>query len=121
MTTRIPWNDGNGNIVLTFTGHGNGTVTVESDTDNRGIERQQVLTLRTTGSNPVSVQVLVVQLSGQQYLTAQGIQLRTVDGKLLKVAPPADDTTHRTRCKTDNLRGKNVKNTKLNPLKSIKL
>lgn len=88
MTTRIPWNDGNGNIVLTFTGQGNGTVTVESNTDNRGIERQQVLTFRTTGNNPVTVQVLVVQLSGQQYLTAQGIQLRTVDGKLLKVAPP---------------------------------
>lgn len=87
MTKRIPWNDGNGNIVLTFTGQGNQTVTVASDTDNRGIERQQVLTFRTTGTNPITVQVLVVQPSGMQYLRAQGVQLRTVDGELLRVQP----------------------------------
>ncbi len=34
MTTRIPWNDGPGNIVLTYEkGEGNQTVVVTSDTD----------------------------------------------------------------------------------------
>lgn len=84
----IPWNDGNGNIILTYTGQGGGTVTVESDTDNLGIERRQVLTLRTTGPNPVTAQVTVVQPSGMQYLRAQGVQLRTADGRLLRVQPP---------------------------------
>ena len=29
----IPWNDGPGNIVLTYTGQGNGQVVVTSDTN----------------------------------------------------------------------------------------
>ena len=41
----IPWNDGPGNIVLTYTGQGNQTVTVTSDTDCIDHDRQQVVTL----------------------------------------------------------------------------
>ena len=45
----IPWHDGPGNIVLTYTGQGNGTVTVTSDTNWTGPEaRQQVVTFVVT-------------------------------------------------------------------------
>ena len=40
----IPWNDGPGNIVLTYTGQGNGQVVVTSDTDNLGHDRRQTIT-----------------------------------------------------------------------------
>ena len=41
----IPWNDGPGNIVLTYTGEGNGQVVVTSDTNNyEGHQRSQVVT-----------------------------------------------------------------------------
>ena len=40
----IPWNDGPGNIVLTYTGQGNQTVVVTSDTDCIDHDRQQRVT-----------------------------------------------------------------------------
>lgn len=89
-TLRIPWNDGNGNIILTYTGQGDGVVTVQSDTDNLGDDRSQTITLRTTGSNPVTAQVTVIQPTGMLTLTARGIVLRDADGKVLLVYPSAD-------------------------------
>ena len=42
----IPWRDGPGNIVLTYTGEGNNTVVVTSDTNNyEGRQRSQQVTL----------------------------------------------------------------------------
>jgi hypothetical protein len=41
----IPWNDGPGNIVLTYTGQGNNTVVISSDTNNyEGRQRSQQVT-----------------------------------------------------------------------------
>ena len=49
MTITIPWNDGNGNIVLTYTGRSNDTVVVTSDTNWTGPEpRQQTGTFAVT-------------------------------------------------------------------------
>ena len=88
-TLTIPWNDGNGNIILTYTGQGDGVVTVRSSTDNLGDDRQQVLTFKTVGANPVTVQVTVVQPTGMQVLLdCDGNALRTSDGKVLRVMPP---------------------------------
>ena len=89
-TLNIPWNDGNGNIVLTYTGQGSGTVTVTSSTDNLGIERSQTLTFKTTGANPVVVQVTVVQPTGMQSLTVRGVYLCDASGKKLRVPPPTN-------------------------------
>ena len=87
-TLTIPWNDGNGNILLTNTGQGDGTVTVRSDTDNLGDDRQQVLTFKTTGANPVTAQVTVIQPTGMQVLLdVNGNALRTADGDVLRVRP----------------------------------
>ena len=87
-TLTIPWNDGNGDIILTYTGQGDGVVTVRSSTDNLGDDRRQILTFRTVGQNPVSVQVAVVQPTGMQILfDRNGNAMRTIDGKVLRVMP----------------------------------
>ncbi|MBR2775772.1 MAG: hypothetical protein IKK92_03920 [Prevotella sp.] len=87
-TLTIPWNDGNGDIILTYTGQGDGVVIVRSSTDNLGDDRRQVLTFRTVGQNSVSVQVAVVQPTGMQVLLdSNGNALRTIDGKVLRVMP----------------------------------
>ena len=87
MVKTIPWNDGNGNIVLTYTGEGSETVTVETDTDNLGEDRSQVLTFKTTGANPATVEVTVVQPTGMRILRANGVILRDASGNILRVQP----------------------------------
>ena len=110
----IPWNDGPGNIVLTYTGQGNGTVTVTSDTDNLGHDRQQIVTFYVTDgaireslatsnakqlvtsdghlltclNGAMKVQVLVIQPTGMKVLvTASNHKLVTVNGRELWVHP----------------------------------
>lgn len=64
-TKTIPWNTGSGNIIIAYTGEGDDTVTVSSDTANTlGVDRSQVLTFKTTG-NAVTRQVTVKQAKKQ--------------------------------------------------------
>ena len=89
MTTlRIPWADGNGNIILTYKGQGDGTVTVQTDTDNLGEDRSQIITFKTIGANTVTVQVEVTQPTGMQILRDRnGNVIRTSNGLILRVLP----------------------------------
>jgi hypothetical protein len=61
-TLTIPWAYGNGNIIITYTGEGDGVVIIQSDTDNDGYERSQQITLRTADSS-VSQTVTIIQRS----------------------------------------------------------
>lgn len=49
MTKQIPWNTGDGNIALTFTGQGNDSVIVDSDDNNLFSARSQVLNFSGSG------------------------------------------------------------------------
>lgn len=50
MTTKvIAWDTGTGNITLTYTGQGNGTIIVHSDANNLGSARSKVITVETVG------------------------------------------------------------------------
>ena len=70
----IPWNDGPGNIVLTYAkGEGNQLVTVTSDTDCIDHDRQQRVTF-VVGDGAISE---VVQ-------TASGNHIRTASGNTVK-------------------------------------
>jgi hypothetical protein len=107
----IPWKDGPGNIVLTYTGQGNGTVTVTSDTDNKGYDRQQTISFYVTDGairhtlvssndnrlktadghylrsldNAMKVTVTVIQPTGMRVIvTADNHQLRTANGNILR-------------------------------------
>ena len=58
----IPWNTGGGNIVVNYSGSGNDTVTVGSDTDNTAFTpRSQSITVRTTAGASISSTVTVTQ------------------------------------------------------------
>lgn len=91
MTTlTIPWADGNGDIILTYDGQGDGTVTVRSTTDNKGDDREQVITLKTVDGSR-SVQVTISQPTGMQlFITADPYIFCDKDGKQFRVQPPSE-------------------------------
>ena len=92
-TLTIPWNDGNGNIILTYSGHGDGTVTVQSTTDNLGEDRQQTITLKTTDGTK-AVQVTIAQLTGMLILRDVNLMtLRDSQGKVLRAYPETNVNT----------------------------
>lgn len=83
-TIQIPWTTGSGNITLTFTGQGNGTIVVESDDNNLDVERRQTLTVSGGG---LSRQVTVVQSAGYHpnFILSDGKYLKLSDGKYFNV------------------------------------
>ena len=50
METVIKWNEGDGNIVATYNGSGNGTISFSSDV-NEGIDRSQKVQVFTDNKN----------------------------------------------------------------------
>lgn len=90
-TLTIPWADGNGNVILTYDGQGDGTATVRSDTDNLGDTRQMTITLKTAGANPATAHVTIIQPTGMQILLdVDGKTLCDADGKVLRAYPNED-------------------------------
>ena len=61
MERVIKWNEGEGNIVVTYSGKGNDTISIAADA-NEGIDRVQEITLQTAdGGKPKSATILVTQ------------------------------------------------------------
>lgn len=75
----IPWHDGPGNIVLTYTGQGNDTVVVTSDTDCIDHDRQQRVTF--VVQNGV-IRNDVETSSGNLIRTASGNTVKTMDNSM---------------------------------------
>ena len=76
----IPWNDGPGNIVLTYTGQGNGQVVVTSDADNlEGRTRQQRVTFVVADG---AIHHDVKTASGNMIRTSDGNTIRTLDNAM---------------------------------------
>ena len=76
----IPWRDGPGNIVLTYTGEGNGQVVVTSDANNYdGRSRQQVVTIVVADG---AIRNDVGTASGHLIRTADGNTVRTLDNSM---------------------------------------
>ena len=86
-TLTIP---GNGNIILTYTGHGDGTVTVQSDTDNLGADREQVITLKTADGTK-AVQVTIQQATGMLTLRDVNLLVLRDSGEKILRAYPSED------------------------------
>ena len=93
----IPWHDGPGNIVLTFTGQGNGTVTVTSDTNWTGPEaRQQVVTFVVTDG---CITLGMKSSNGSTLKSSSGSTLRCKD-RSMKVAVTVIQKTGRVVLKS---------------------
>ena len=90
-TIRIPWNDGPGNIVLTYTGQGNQTVVVTSDTNWTDPEpRQQTVTFAVTDC----ITLAMKSANGSTLKSSSGSTLRCKD-RSMKVAVTVIQATGR--------------------------
>ena len=84
---RIKWDEGDGDIVATCPGRGNGPIVFTTDGPNEGIDRQQSLTIETTeGENKEVVEILVSQegmrepflVDDEQFFTSEGEMFNTL-------------------------------------------
>ena len=76
-----PWSSGNGSVTLTFSGQGDGTVTVASDDNNLSEPRSMTITVRTLDGS-ITRTVTITQLAMQSGSTPNFI---LSDGKYLKL------------------------------------
>jgi len=83
-TTTIKWNEGEGNIVTTYDGSGNGPISIISDVPNEGLDREQAININTTrGNNPKEVIVNVKQIGlREEYITTDEGAYITADGEI---------------------------------------
>ncbi len=86
-TIKIPWGDTTGgNIVLTYGGSGNGSISIGSDTPNPGDTREKRITLRTTNPGAaISVSITVRQAGQREPLYASDGVLRDNTGEIILV------------------------------------
>ena len=97
----IPWNDGPGNIVLTYTGQGNDTVVVTSDTNNVGYDRQQQITFVVTDG---AIRHIIGTSSGNRLRTSDGHYLRSLDNAMKVTVTVIQPTGMRVIVTADNHR-----------------
>jgi len=87
-TKSIAWNDGSGDITLTYNGQGDGTIAVDSDMNDLDVSRSQQITIQTTKGETVSRTITVSQEAGPNFRLRGGDILRLADGNYLSVAIP---------------------------------
>lgn len=76
MEKVIPWDTGGGNLHLTYTGQGNGEISIWSDSGNyTGETRQKRIQIKTTNGGSVVITLLVSQLSYKAYVTKDNLFL----------------------------------------------
>lgn len=76
----IPWNDGNGNIVVSKVG---GEILISSDVINESVERTQVLTFQTINGAD-SATLTVIQKGNKVVLQDSNLLiLKDINGKIL--------------------------------------
>jgi|GEM_PF-1270120 len=82
----IKWNEGEGNIVATYEGSGNGPVSITCDIANEGLDRSQDVIIRTTkGNNPKEESVLVKQPGLREVFMASDGDFVLADGGTFNV------------------------------------
>lgn len=82
METVIKWNEGDGNIVATYNGSGDGTIAFSSDVANEGIDRSQEVQVATDN---LSVSVTVSQLGLREVFNASDGEFILADGGTFNV------------------------------------
>lgn len=70
-TKTIAWNTGSGNITLTYTGQGNGSISVASDENDSFDERSQSFDIVTTAGSPEKAVSILVKQQGKKYAVGE--------------------------------------------------
>lgn len=79
MEKIIGWNTGDGNIIFTYTGQGNGTISVSSD-ENFGDARQQTITVKTADGKVKKTVTVRQAATALNFKTKDGMFVKTKDG-----------------------------------------
>lgn len=80
MSISVPWNNGAGNIVLTYTGQGSASVSVTSDTDNiYGVVRRQKVTFVITNG---VIREYPVSADGHRLVSSDGHIITCLKGTM---------------------------------------
>lgn len=85
--TQIPWNNGDGFILASYEGNGNGQLRFSSSVPNEGIDRSQRVQVASVQA-PLSVDVTVSQIGLREELCTSDAgdpQFMTSDGLLFAV------------------------------------
>ena len=82
MEIVIKWNEGDGNIVATYNGSGDGTIAFSSDVANEGIDRSQEVQVATDN---LSVSVTVSQIGLREVFNASDGEFILADGGTFNV------------------------------------
>lgn len=78
MERLIAWGTGGGNLRITYTGEGSGTVRLESDTENlTGYPRSLTVTFRTTGGTGEKTRRLTVSQPSRKAYVSGGTLVMT--------------------------------------------
>lgn len=80
----VKWLDGDGNIIITYEGSGNGNIELKSDTFNEGIDRSQRITAQTVDGTR-QIQILVKQLGLREKFIASDEEFILMDGGTFNV------------------------------------
>lgn len=84
LIAQIPWNDGNGNILINSVAGKANTFSISSSTVNEGIEREQELTFQTTNTKgkKATVKLRVKQIGKRElFITADSLVFTDSDNK----------------------------------------
>lgn len=80
-----PWPTG-GNVTLTYTGQGNGTIVVESDDNPTDEARSMDVTIETTAGTPTQTQLLTIsQAAGPNFRLSNGNAFAPADYDYMNV------------------------------------
>lgn len=84
MEKRIAWKEGEGNIVASFAGEGDGTISFRSDTANEGIDRSQSVHVHTQ-DNALDVVMEVSQPGRREVFNVQEGEFLVTGGDTFNV------------------------------------
>ena len=95
------WQDGSGEVTVTYNGSGDGTISVASDANNLSVQRSMQIVIQTTAGSPqVSRTVTIVQggkpSETPNFILRDGSYYCFRDGSLLNVKIPNANVSNGT-------------------------
>lgn len=83
-TKTIKWNEGEGNIIASYSGIGSAILSLACDIENEGLDREQEITIATTDGE-ISTSLLVKQSGKREIFSVGGADFTLYDGATFNV------------------------------------